>query len=687
MHKNDALTLISVRGTEVIRFGQLIAPEGVHINHKVKFGGGSFTNGRDMETGLFEFMVDESEDELNPKFTPDLGLYSLKGLTAHEYGHVWFTKFTEFKKFQEKMIKKFEAEGILPALGGKIAAHVFNITEDGRIEKRMGNMYPGLVNYFRYNNGTIWQRDPEEMPSEIDASTGVDKKELDNFLRCLITYSVVGLRPRWWKGTKGTELRDQVENVLPFIDKTVDAPTCRKCCDITEELFEACWDYLIKLLKELQDDEERLDEYMNGDGAEAGAGGVGDFGEGTSGEGDGTSAGEGDASVRVGSDPASGAGDNSGSSYSSDGSKLEDSEYEDTYEMATGAAERSRANITHDGGGSTKVIKSKETLPDAPSKSAEEIISGITEEAKTTAAKEAAATPEAKKEAPKTTGGTMSSEEIARMEGEVGYDKESIRTYIEKRDRYSYITIPDKLRPRAARFKRKVQRCFKEKNTQITKMTSGKLDMRLIHKVAMDEYNVFSKDLNKSAVDAVVEICWDGSGSMHGGKQNYSGEACAVIEEGLKGLVPLKIINFSTDWNHVIHYQVKDFDENNRSVNYAWSYTKSKGFNGGNKDGYSIRVCTQDLLKRPEKDKILIVMSDGLPTDYNSINPEDDVKDAVKQARKKGVIVIPIFFGDEYFRESSFKDYEYMYEKFIINSAPEELPDRLVKLLEKLVLR
>ncbi len=685
MKKNDALTLISVRGTEVIRFGQLIAPEGVSINHKVKFGGGSFTDGKNMETGLFEFMVDENEDELNPTFTPDLGLYSLKGLTGHEYGHVWFTKFSEFKKFQQKMITKFEAEGILPALGGKIAAHVFNITEDGRIEKRMGNMYPGLVGYFRYNNGVIWQRDPEHIQTDVDPTTGVDKKELDNFFRCLITYSVVGLRPRWYKETKGSELRDQVENVLPFIDRTIDAPTCRKCCDITEELFEACWDYLIKLLKQLQDDQERLDEYMNGDGAEAGAGGMGDFGEGTVGEGDGTSAGDGDESVRIGSKPGE-VGDNSGSSYSSSGEKLEDVDYSDTYEMATGAAENSRANITHDGGGSTKVIKSHDTLPEAPN--AEDLVNGITEEAKTTAAKEASATAtETKKPETTSTSGTMTSEDVSRMCGEVGYDKEHCREYIETRKKYSYIAIPDYLRPSASNFKRKVQRCFKEKNTKINKMTSGKLDMRLIHKVAMDEYNVFSKDLNKSAVDAVVEICWDGSGSMYGGKQKYSGEACAVIEEGLKGLVPLKIINFSTDWGHVVHYQVKDFDENNRSINYAWSYTKSKGFDGGNKDGYSIRVCTQDLLKRPEKDKILIVMSDGLPTDYNSINPEDDVKDAVKQARKKGIIVIPIFFGDDYFRESSYKEYEYMYEKFIINSAPEELPTRLVKLLEKLVLR
>ena len=43
--------------------------------------------------------------------------------------------------------------------------------------------------------------------------------------------------------------------------------------------------------------------------------------------------------------------------------------------------------------------------------------------------------------------------------------------------------------------------------------------------------------------------------------------------------------------------------------------------------------------------------------------------------------------SESQFIQKDIPNYEYMYEKFIINSAPEELPERLVKLLEKLVLR
>jgi cobalamin biosynthesis protein CobT len=378
-------------------------------------------------------------------------------------------------------------------------------------------------------------------------------------------------------------------------------------------------------------------------------------------------------------------GDNSGAAGSTKGRKQEVEAYTETTEMCKDDPGYDYSGVTGTGGGSKKVIKSKENHKTiTPEQAIEEAVS----EAEGLAEKEMQKKPE--KVSPTTQkSSTMTQEEVSRMCTDVGYDEEDIRTYREERCKYRMIPLSDSLRPAAVKFRRKVERCFKEKNMEITKMSSGKLDTRQLYRLGMKEYNVFRKQANRSLADAVVEVCWDGSGSMCGGKQKLSADACAIIEEGLKGVVPLKIINFTTDWSHreVVHYLVKDFDENDRGTNYTLSYSHSKNFNGGNKDGYDIRVCTEDLMKRKEKDKILIVMSDGLPSDYDSINPQDDVKDAVKCARKKGIIVIPIFFGDDYFRERALKDYEYMYEKNIINSAPEELPVRLVKLFEALVLK
>lgn len=686
MKKNDAISLVNNRAGEIIAFGGLIGPENANITHKVKIGGGSFTDGKRLETGLFEFMINDEEEYGEETFKVAHGLYSLKGLTAHEYGHVWFTKFSSMKTFMEKIATEMEAEGIDSRLANKVSQYFFNSTEDGRIETRMSNMYPGLINYFRYNNGTIWKLDPEECPD-------MDTKELESFLRCIVTYCVIGLRPRWYKNAKTTRVHDEFEKLPDALDKAIKSSTCRANADATYEAMHLVWDYLIELLKKKQEDQEAMEEFLDSLGE-------GDIQEGQTGEGDGTSAGDGDATARMGGDGESGAmddgeghqdenstGDNSGAAGSTKGRKTEIPKYKKITEMCKDDPGYDYSQITGTGGGSTKVVKSKaghKTV--TPEEAIEEAITeaeGLAEkEALKTEAPKASTTKEAKSS-------TMSKEEISRMVTEVGYDDEDIKTYREERSSYRMRPLDESLRPAASQFRRKVERCFKEKNQIITKMSSGKLDTRQLHRLGMKEYNIFQKQANKSLADAVVEICWDGSGSMHGGKQELSSQACAIVEEGLKGVVPLKIINFTTDWSHreVVHYLVKDFDENNRSINYSLSYARSKGFNGGNKDGYDIRVCTEDLMKRNEKDKILIVMSDGLPSDYETINPQDDVKDAVKCARRKGIIVIPIFFGDEYFRESALKDYEYMYEKHIINSAPEELPNRLVKLFEKLVLK
>ena len=685
MKKADAIALVNLRGGEVISFGALIAPKNVTIDHKVKVGGGSWTDGRRMETGLFDFFINDEEEDDKITYKMSHGLFSLKGLTAHEYGHVWFTKFNEMKNLTEKIQLEMEAEGINPMLARKVTSHIFNCTEDGRIEKRMTNMYHGLKNYFQYNNGTVWKLDPEVMPVD---------KELDNLLRCICTYSVVGLKPRWYKTTKGTKLRDEFEKTIPYIDKAIDAPTCHKNTEITYELIHEIWDYLIELLKQTQEDQEKMQELMDqlGDG---------DIQEGQNGEGDGTSAGNGSESSRLsdgsegdeaegdgegsGESSSNDIGDNSGAAGSTKGLQQKVESYKETTEMSKDGPGYDYSKITGTGGGSTKVIKSKaghKTI------TPEELIEEAVSESEGLAEKEAAKKPNPPKtKEPKSS--TMSRAEVERMVSDVGYDHEDIKTYREERNKYKMIPLSDELRAPSTKFRRKVERCFKEKNMLITKMSSGKLDTRQLYRLGMKEYNVFMKQANRSLADAVVEVCWDGSGSMCGGKQKFSADACAIIEEGLKGVVPLKIINFTTDWSHreVVHYLVKDFDENDRHVNYTLSYSHSKNFNGGNKDGYDIRVCTEDLMKRKEKDKILIVLSDGLPSDYETINPQEDVKDAVKCARRKGLIVIPIFFGDEYFREEALSDYEYMYEKNIINSAPEELPARLAKLFEALVLK
>jgi nitric oxide reductase activation protein len=108
---------------------------------------------------------------------------------------------------------------------------------------------------------------------------------------------------------------------------------------------------------------------------------------------------------------------------------------------------------------------------------------------------------------------------------------------------------------------------------------------------------------------------------------------------------------------------------------------------GGNKDGYSIRVATRELEKRKEKKKILLVLSDGLPSHYKYGRDHalDDVKNAVEEARKKGIRVVSILFGDNSFARASEDDYKYMYKYNIIKCTPENIGRKILPIFKTIV--
>ena len=101
---------------------------------------------------------------------------------------------------------------------------------------------------------------------------------------------------------------------------------------------------------------------------------------------------------------------------------------------------------------------------------------------------------------------------------------------------------------------------------------------------------------------------------------------------------------------------------------------------------FASRVATADLLARREAKKVLVLLSDGLPSDYNGGTRAglDDVRDAVREARRKGVIVIPIMFGRASDREQMKDNFLYMYGQFI-SCDPIDITDEFTKLFTKLI--
>ena len=161
---------------------------------------------------------------------------------------------------------------------------------------------------------------------------------------------------------------------------------------------------------------------------------------------------------------------------------------------------------------------------------------------------------------------------------------------------------------------------------------------------------------------------------MFGNKRTEACKAAAIVEEGFKTIMPLKIVAFDKSSN-IIHEIVKNWDEvlNN---NCCWNFCVQGRDGGGNEDGYDIKIATRELLRRPESRKMLCILSDGAPGNKNL------VKNAVKDARKKGIEVYAIYF-EEGGIGSNADDFRYMYEKDYVCCELSEVDENLSKLFKK----
>lgn len=239
--------------------------------------------------------------------------------------------------------------------------------------------------------------------------------------------------------------------------------------------------------------------------------------------------------------------------------------------------------------------------------------------------------------------------------------------------------------------KRQTEQMFRTKAMETQReQTSGKLDIKRLSKLTYGNGRVFLRKGVPYVPDIACYVLKDGSGSMSGDKNRNCCEALGGIEYGMKELIPLRIVDFSEDFGMpcVRHTVIKDWDESRKDFNYSWAfYQNGGGAEGNNFDGFSIRVATRELLARAEQHKLLIVMSDGAPVSSfcNYSHGAEDVRSAVEEARKAGIYVVSIFFGNESFIETEKKIYEHMYQKNFFGATPENLVRELSRHLKKFI--
>lgn len=170
---------------------------------------------------------------------------------------------------------------------------------------------------------------------------------------------------------------------------------------------------------------------------------------------------------------------------------------------------------------------------------------------------------------------------------------------------------------------------------------------------------VFYRDIENEKGKYVIDILLDSSGSQSRNQYRVSIQAYIIASALTLAKVPNRVIGFSSFLDYTILKRFRDYKDSINTNENIFEYFCA----GNNRDGLAIKSVCDGLLERDEENKILIVLSDGKPNDVKigsskersirgetSYKGEIAVKDTareVRNARKKGILVLGVFTGKE----------------------------------------
>lgn len=188
---------------------------------------------------------------------------------------------------------------------------------------------------------------------------------------------------------------------------------------------------------------------------------------------------------------------------------------------------------------------------------------------------------------------------------------------------------------------------------------SGKLDASIAWRVSkIRDTQIFSRGNKDVGSSFVVDILLDSSGSQMD-RQSVVAIQGYILSEALSLChIPNRVSSFNNFMNFNVIRMFRDYDDEISKSKNIFAYYAV----GSNRDGLSISVTVDSLLRRSEENKILIVLSDGKPNDMQMIQKNtlltktkdytgkkavDDTAFAVRKARMKGIAVLGVFTGEQ----------------------------------------
>lgn len=586
-----------------------------------------------------------------------------------------FVKDEDINKFLEFLEKNHNIKVQKTSLE-QFCHSIQNSLEDGREERLEAKENANFKKRMQYGRGLFWTQ--QELPIDAikEAKSGNRGMKLEIKTAQILSLATTSLYQKGFldKFSEGDDIYDDLErDFVPRIVTAVTAGTCRKCMDeaiaieklLALEIMEACnnnsLENLLKQLSNMQpglspDEKETHNglskSEMQGEDGQAGDSDV--FGDGV-----------GDLN---GKKNLSEEGETKSEDSQTKGNKQKSGcVYDHNSNRAGKRNEGDTANAVSNVSGVTAAVL--EAMKDAAAQQ-----SGLLGKIVTKANN---------KKTPISTYNPKNKVPVVPLQGVKA--KYPTVTFKEHNRVYDVrLPMPSDLQLRADEFEKQIEDILQNKKKTIYGLRSGKLDSGSIYKLIMGELDLFTEEDTPHEFDGCCYILQDNSGSMGYGscsKREYACEANAVIEQGLGNLMPLKVVAFdSSGSNYVTHEIVKEFDEI-QPMNCSYNFLIQGRGGSCNMDGYDIRIATQELLSRSEKQKLLIVLSDGTPSGYSTRGGIEDVADAVNDAIKSGIKVVGIYFADN-LCDSEINKYRKMYGDDIIATTPDKIEKELIELMK-----
>jgi hypothetical protein len=225
---------------------------------------------------------------------------------------------------------------------------------------------------------------------------------------------------------------------------------------------------------------------------------------------------------------------------------------------------------------------------------------------------------------------------------------------------------------------------------------SGAVDEDEIWRAGAGDLRFFEKKTVESTPDTKIALLVDCSGSMNGRKLRSATDVASIIHACTKDMNGVDVMVYGHTGDNGIP------GEGNAGVFRVWErgepvsrlgtlMTQEKG---DNYDGYALGWVTQELLKRstPEEQKLLFIMSDGLPNGwggagrwgsagYGGFDAMNHIRSVVRWAEGQGVDIVQIAIDPSMRPDEQAQ----MYKHWVAFETLEQLPVQVMNILKKLL--